>query len=299
MNDQFLASANFYRAHGLGNDYLVVEAGDEWTVTPESVRALCDRWSGVGSDGVVFLLDREPTQGVFPLRMFNPDGSEFERSGNGLRVLAAYLATEALVGVASPFAVRSGGSLIPMTVHGRDGEGRYDISVEMGVARLGIEAVRGRAEALGESGSAWDSELGPIPLTLVSVGNPHAVVFPEQEPDEVLLHRLGPLLTAHPAFPEGINVQLVRVLGEGRIRILIWERGVGPTHASGTSSCAAAVAAVASGRIPPGAITVEMPGGELAVTVGTGLEVHLRGPVAEVATGVLAPPFLRVLARGG
>jgi diaminopimelate epimerase len=319
----------YYRAHGLGNDYLVFQAAppeasaeEGWFLSGEAVQRICHRWEGVGSDGVVVLLEAAPEDGVFPLRMFNPDGSEFERSGNGLRVLGAHLHSAGLV-EAAPFQVRSGGSLIGMQVHGRTPTGILDLSVQMGRARVGPTAVDlkvpgGRVEP-GEAPVHLDHpSLGAVAFLPVSVGNPHAVVFTEDlSPGN--LEALGPFLATHPAFARGTNVQLARVEaweGEGatpattsvgggeedrvpgppqRLRIAIWERGVGRTSASGTSSCAASVAAVATGRLEPGPITVEMDGGEMEVTVATDLEVTLRGPVREVCRGRLLPGFLAFL----
>ncbi len=308
-----IVSGDFYRAHGLGNDYLVfglapVEGpeGEGWVLTPEAVRRVCHRWEGVGSDGIVVLLDDAPGDGVFPLRMFNPDGSEFERSGNGLRVLGAHLHGRGLVGNA-PFRVRSGGSRIGMQVHGRSPTGILDLSVEMGRARIGPLPVDLELPGVGvEPGETpvelEHPELGPVAFLPVSVGNPHAVVFtPDLSPGA--LEALGPFLSTHPAFARGTNVQLARVEGVGggtqRLRIAIWERGVGRTSASGTSSCAASVAAVVTGRLEPGPITVEMDGGTMEVTVDSDLEVTLRGPVQEVCRGRLLPGFLAGLGRRG
>ncbi len=296
-----VAGPSFYRAHGLGNDYLVFEGreGDGaqgWPVRPEAVRAVCHRLTGVGSDGIVVLMDAEPAPDApFPLRMFNPDGSEFERSGNGLRILAAYLHRSGRVGQA-PFQVRSGGSLIRMQVHDVTREGRFDISVEMGRARVspdsvGLQEREPEADALP---ALKHPELGAVVFQPVSVGNPHAVVFGQDLSTETL-HALGPFLSSHPAFARGTNVQLARVAGPGRVEIAIWERGVGPTTASGTSSCAAAVAAVRQGRLEPGPIQVIMEGGTLKVTVSPSLDVVLRGPVQEVVRGELLPGFVQML----
>ena len=132
-----MLSKRFYKAHGLGNDYLVFEEGSEWIATPDTVAEICDRNHGVGADGIVVLLG-ERLEGLPQLRMFNPDGSEFERSGNGLRILAAYLYREDRVGD-TPFEVTVGGDLVRMTVHDVQ-DGTYDISVEMGQARVGPDS---------------------------------------------------------------------------------------------------------------------------------------------------------------
>jgi diaminopimelate epimerase len=293
-----LASSEFYKAHGLGNDYLVFrragERDEAWPIRADTVRRVCDRHEGVGSDGIVVLLEARPDDAVYPLRMFNPDGSEFERSGNGLRVLAAALHRAGIVH-AEPFRVRSGGDLISMVVHGRRAGGHYDVSVEMGRAKVGPDSVPLDPGALDEEGRARHPSLGPVDFVPVSVGNPHAVVFPDDGPNEELLATLGPFLATHPAFPAGTNVQLASVVEPGRLRILIWERGVGRTSASGSSSCAAAAAAVSTLRLAPGSIVVEMPGGELQVDVGPDLSLVLKGPVTEVLEGRLAEGFLEGL----
>ncbi len=299
-----MAGPGFYRAHGLGNDYLVFEAadGDEdsaWPLSARAIQAVCHRLTGLGSDGIVVLMDPDPDPDPdepFLLRMFNPDGSEFERSGNGLRVLAAYLRRTGRVGQ-GPFQVRSGGSLIRMQVHTAAPGGHFDISVEMGRARTSAEAVGFDAES-GDAGpfTLYHPERGPVAFQPVSVGNPHAVVFSD-DLSESMLHAVGPFLCTHPTFARGTNVQLAQVQGSGRVEIAIWERGVGPTTASGTSSCAAAVAAVHQGRLDPGPIEVLMAGGTLQVEVSADLEVTLRGPVQEVARGALLPGFVDTLAE--
>jgi diaminopimelate epimerase len=276
-------ASSFYKAHGLGNDYLVFEEGREWLATTEAVRRVCDRYEGVGSDGIVVLL-RERADGVFRSRMFNPDGSEFERSGNGLRILASYLARSGAGG--SPYRVSVGGNQVELTVHGRRGSS-YDVSVEMGRARVGPEAVELDPVALDAAGRLAGPNGEALYVVPVSVGNPHLVVRVD-EPTDRLLGELGPFLATHPALAHGTNVQLAVPGDTGRLDALIWERGVGRTSASGTSACAVAVAAVSEGWWPAGSLSVDMPGGTLAVSVSPKLDVVLRGPVEEVYTGVLA-----------
>ena len=292
------ASPAWYKAHGLGNDYLVVEEGSGWTLDPRGVAAVCHRTRGVGSDGIVVLLGSGGGDPPFRLRMFNPDGGEFERSGNGLRVLASHLVRTGRVAVGAPFEVLVGGDRVRMEVHGVLAGGVYDVSAEMGVASVDPAAAGLRSGALDAEGALEVPELGRVRLQTVSVGNPHAVVFTADLTEEAL-SRIGPRLTRHTAFAHGTNVQLARPLGDRSLEIMIWERGVGPTSASGTSSCAAAVAAVHTGRLPPGEIEVLMEGGRLLVTVGPSLDVVLRGPVQEVSTGELAAGFLKALAEPG
>jgi len=282
-------SATFYKAHGLGNDYLVFEEGDAWFASAAAVRSVCDRYIGVGADGVVVLL-ADRAEGVFRLRMFNPDGSEFERSGNGLRIFGSYLARLARAGARignPPFTVQVGGSQVTLDLHGRSGA-VHDVSADMGRARVGADAVGLDPAALDPDGFMSGPNGERLRIVPVSVGNPHLVVLVDAPTDEALV-RIGPFLSTHPALAAGANVQLAsagdRVSRE--CRALIWERGVGRTSASGTSSCAVAVAAVTSGLATPGALTVRMPGGDLVVDVSADLDVVLRGPVEEICTGSL------------
>lgn len=279
---------DWYRAHGLGNDYLVAPGGAaledgsiRWTASAAAVARTCDRHLGVGSDGIMVVVGRDEP---FPLRAFNPDGSEFERSGNGLRVVASWLHRQGWVG-RERFEVEIAGDTVAMQVHEHDpATGLYVVSVDMGRARTGPEAV-------GLDSAALPSRLARLDAVPVSVGNPHVVVWDE----DADIDDVGPALAESDAFAHGTNVQVARRTGAGRIEIDIWERGVGRTTASGSSSCAAAVAAVRSGRIPAGAIDVVMAGGRLQVTVSDDLDVGLRGPVQVVADGRLDAGFVRSL----
>jgi diaminopimelate epimerase len=274
-----------------------------WPRSDETVQAVCSRGSGLGSDGIVVLMDRDPSDGIYPLAMFNPDGSAFERSGNGLRVLGAYLLEEGLIpilhdGSSAPFLVRTGGDVVQMVRHGPADRGRHDIEVDMGQAQ--VPAPEGR--------TLEHPTLGPVTFVPVRTGNPHAVMFDDAGHEDdganpsasaAALARLdgpelavrGGFLAVHPSIPGGTNVQWAQVLGPDRVAAGIWERGVGRTPASGTSACAIAVAGVASGRLAPGKIEVCTAGGTLWATVTPGLEVTLRGPVQSVARGTLTEGF--------
>ena len=285
-----ILGAAFFKAHGLGNDYLVFEEGASWSATPTAVSLVCDPHRGVGSDGIVVLL-KDRSDGVLRLRMFNPDGSEFERSGNGLRVLAAYAESKGLA--ESPFVAEVGGDRIVLSINPA-GADIYDISVEMGRARLGPGAIQLDEKVLDESGRLEGPSGEPLDVVLVSIGNPHIVVLTD-DPSDSQLHALGPFLVAHPALAHGTNVQRAAPIDSASCRALIWERGVGPTSASGTSSCAVAVAMVERGFIAPGHVRVRMPGGEFEVTVSEDFDVLLRGPVEEVCNGQLSDQLLSLL----
>ncbi len=290
MSGRPRAAAGFFKGHGLGNDYIVVEEGNTWPLSDAAIQTVCDRWRGPGSDGIVVLLGADGPP--YLLRMFNPDGSEFERSGNGLRILAAYLASRGRVG-RDPFEVRVGGESLELTVNSVASNGLYDVTVDMGRAAFSPDEV-GLIEAeLEEPGRILGPE-GSLEFIGVSIGNPHCVVFRDSLSDDDLA-RIGPHLTRHPAFRGGTNVQLAHIVGTNAVEALIWERGVGPTASSGTSACAVASAAVWSKSIAPGLVEVRMLGGTLHVDVGEDMDLTLRGPVQEVYTGELTAGFVEEL----
>jgi diaminopimelate epimerase len=285
--------ARFTKGHGLGNDYLVLDEADlDFPMTPASVRWICHRNWGVGSDGILLRTRPTPASGVdVGLRIFNPDGSEAEKSGNGLRIFAKYLWERGGLQT-TPLRIGTKGGAVEAVCH-VSGDRVDAVTVEMGHATF-------RAPEIPMHGP--DREVVAVPLqvgdrtlavTCVSVGNPHCVVFqPAVDVEET--RRWGPRIETHPAFPNRTNVQFARVLGRDRIEIRIWERGAGYTLASGSSSCAVAAAAVRNGLVD-GRVTVVMPGGELDIDVRPDFSIRLRGPAAEVCTGALAPDLLATL----
>ncbi len=281
---------DFVKSHGLGNDYIVmVKSPGEWSV--EKIRLLCDRNFGIGSDGILFLTQAtEP----FGLRIFNPDGSEAEKSGNGLRIFAKFLYE---YGYAKNriFQIKTLGGMVTAEVF-PDGDGRVDrVRVDMGQVTFDPQQVGipGRQSPMIEE----LLELAPdvrIKGSAVSVGNPHFVFFRE-EIDESLMKEWGPKIENHPDFPKRINTQMVRVVGPSTIEIRIWERGAGWTLASGSSSCAAASVAVHLGKVTS-PVRVLMPGGELTIEVGSDREIRMEGPVSEVMSGDLSVDLRKSLA---
>jgi diaminopimelate epimerase len=276
----------FHKYQGLGNDYIVLERADVGGADPPAalIRRICDRHYGVGSDGIL-VEDVAPGNGLL-LRIFNPDGSEAEKSGNGLRIFARYLWDEGRVGH-DPFAVVTEGGAVRCQV--RDA-GRV-VFVEMGAARFDSELIPVAGPPREVVDEPIDAGGERLRFTGVTVGNPHCVVHVDELSPE-LARRLGPLLETHALFPERTNVQFVRVLDRHRIAIEIWERGAGYTLASGSSSCAAAAASVRLG-LCSGDVTVEMPGGSLEIGVGDDYALTMLGPVGRVADGVISDELLR------
>lgn len=252
------------RGHGLGNDYLVWEGQAE--LSAAQVVKICDRHTGVGSDGI--LEPRPAPDADYGVRIWNPDGSIAEKSGNGLRIFAQWLRDHRSASVG--FTVSTGFDTVHCAIR-PDG-----VRVEMGTARA--EPVHVPLQ-------------GGFDAVRVDVGNPHCVRFVRDF--DLDWRALGAAIEHHPLFPNRTNVQFVTV-GQ-RIDARIWERGAGETQASGSSSCAVAVAAVYTDRRAPGAHTIHMPGGTLLVEVERseqGFPVVLTGPVELVCRIELLPGWL-------
>jgi diaminopimelate epimerase len=241
----------------LGNDYLLVERAElPEPLTPDRVRHLCDYHYGVGSDGLLEVVQVEGTHAE--LLIWNPDGSTAELSGNGVRIVAAWLARESQ----SEQVTLSVGPR-PVEAIVRDGEG---IKVDVGRVEVG------ETETL-------DLDDERVEFTPVSVGNPHAVI--RREPERGELRRLGPRIERHSRFTERTNVQLVRVDGLHDVTVGVWERGAGETLSSGTSSVSAAAAAIANGWCES-PVTVHLPGGDLLVELQADGSATLTGPAEEI-----------------
>jgi len=284
----------FFRGHGLGNDYVVMDPKElSFKLTPRNIQLICDRNWGLGSDGILALV---PTRKAdFGLRIFNPDGSEAEKSGNGLRIFARYLHATAKT-KKKHFTVDTKGGLVTIDLHlDRHGDAS-SVTVEMGQASFKPAALPCTLPVEELTQQPIEAAGRSLTFAGVSVGNPHCVVFKpggESWSREDLL-ALGPALENHAIFPKRTNVQLAVPTGAKEIYILIWERGAGETQASGSSSCAAASAAVRLGLVKS-PVTVKMPGGQLKIEVSPDFNLTMKGPVEEVARGTLSPSFVRNL----
>jgi diaminopimelate epimerase len=277
-----------WKGEALGNDYLVVDAAAlPWALTPGAIRALCDRHRGLGSDGI---LVARLGGGEIGLRIYNPDGSEAEKSGNGLRIFGAWLHGQGRVG-GEPFPVALARDEVTMQVE-EAGDPDLQIVVEMGRARFDGRAVGfdAEGEVLGAEVVLADGETAAVHA--VSLANPHCVVLVEELEREDFLRR-APQLAVHRAFSAGTNVQFARAVGPAALEAWIWERGAGETLASGSSACAVAAVATRLGLVTSPELEVRMPGGTVEVRVDEEYAVRLRGParvvyVADVVDGVAA-----------
>ncbi len=269
----------FEKYHALGNDYLVYDppSGDHEFSSEEIIR-ICHRNFGLGSDGIL-VGPLQTDKAEFGLRILNPDGSEAEKSGNGLRIFARYLFDQKKVG-SSPFTVDTLGGIVTCEVS----EDASSISVEMGQVSFHSDVIPVSVE--GEAREVLNEEINLNGKTYKyyagTIGNPHCVV-PLTDISEALAKQLGPELENHPLFPNRTNVQLLQILDRNRIRIEIWERGAGYTLASGSSSSAAGAVARKMGACDQ-EITVEMPGGEIGLVIDDNYNVKMTGPATRVAT---------------
>lgn len=268
----------FAKYHALGNDYLVKDLSlSTGELTELSIRTICHRNYGLGSDGILEGPLFSDVAG-FKLRIFNPDGSEAEKSGNGLRIFCRYLFDRGLVKEGQAFTVETLGGVVQAQVfdHG------HRIKVGMGraifeAARIPVLTEHPEQEVLHH---ALEIDGTCYKVCCVSVGNPHCVI-PLDSISSDLAHRLGPKVEHHAFFPNRINMQLLKVLDRNNIQIEIWERGAGYTLASGTSSCAASVIAHRLG-LCDASITVHSPGGQLSIEIAEPYELTMTGPVTQV-----------------
>ena len=277
----------FTRYHALGNDYIVINPKDLPTpLTTEQVKIICHRNFGVGSDGI--LLGPLPAEKAkFALKIYNPDGSIAEKSGNGLRIFSRYLWDNKLVGH-DEFTIQTDGGLVRSTVF----EGGKMVQVEMGKVSFDSEKIPvtgPKRDVINEKISVGGRE---FTFCAATIGNPHCVL-PLPEIDAKLAHEFGPLLEKHPNFPRKTNVQFLKVLDRANIQIEIWERGAGYTLASGSSSSAAAAVAHKLGLVDR-RVAVHCPGGIIKIEIGDGFDIRMTGSVTRISDGHISPEIFSV-----
>ncbi len=269
---------DFFKYHALGNSYIVMRAVDfVEELNCDLIRRICDTNFGIGSDGV--LLDSGSADyGVPHLRIFNPDGSEAEKSGNGIRIFCRYLWDQKIVGD-DEFVLHTKGGKVNAQIL----ECGRQVRVEMGQVSFNSHAIPVAGlmrDVLQESVVINGQDLV---FSAATIGNPHCVIFTDH-PDEQMARALGPILETHPLFPNRTNVQFVRVLNRREIQVEIWERGAGYTLASGSSSCAAAAVAHKLGYCD-GEVLVHLAGGDIHIAISPAFHITMMGSVAHIATG--------------
>jgi diaminopimelate epimerase len=280
---------HFSKYHALGNDYIVLDPRDfpDWQApTPAQIRVICHRNFGVGSDGILWG-PLPSSKGDFGLRIFNPDGSEAEKSGNGLRIFSRYLYDQKMP-KGDTFTVDTPGGLVESVIR----EGGRLISIAMG--QVSFDSTR--IPVAGPAREVINEPLQVLDRTFTvcaaTIGNPHCVI-PLSDISEELVRRYGPSIETHPQFPRKTNVQFLKVIDRSNIQIEIWERGAGYTLASGSSSSAAAAVAHRLGLVDRH-VTVHMPGGQIQIGIGDNFSIRMTGTVNAVARGEMLPELFAV-----
>ena len=277
----------FHKYHGLGNDYLVIDPQETGIdLSAESIRRICDRNYGAGSDGILY--GPETAGDVFAVKIFNPDGSEAEKSGNGLRIFSRYLWDKGLV-KDDEFTISTPGGEVRSRIYDK---GRL-VRVAMGKISFNAEDI----PVLGESGECLEKKLSikerEFTFNAATIGNPHCIIILDEISPEIA-KKYGPLIEHHHKFPNRTNVQFIKVIDRSSIRIEIWERGAGYTLASGSSSTAAAAVACRLGMCG-NTVTVKMQGGELTIQFTDDFQATMTGPVTAVYDGELREEMFEVL----
>ena len=288
-------SLRFTKYHGLGNDFLIVDLrggdGSPSVQDPDAVRALCDRRFGVGGDGVLAVLPPVTAGADARMRVLNADGGEAEMCGNGIRCVVVHLWERDPALRRDTLMIDTGAGPLRCAVTAVAGAVE-SVTVDMGRPRLTRDDIPMTGPA-GERCVAVPLPVGrrELAITGVSMGNPHAVAFVDEQGPELraLAERIGPAVETHAWFPRRTNAEFAHVHGPTEIELVVWERGVGITLACGTGACATAVAACLNGRAQPGTeITVRLLGGKLAIQVAPDYSnVLMRGPATRVYEGEL------------
>lgn len=273
----------FAKMHGIGNDFVLIDARAIDADWPALAKAMCDRHFGIGGDGVILVLPSERAD--LRMRIFNPDGSEAEMCGNGIRCYAKFVLDEGILPAREVLSVETGAGVLAVTAHRRHGIVE-SVTVDMGrprfaPAEIPVEVTRVASDRVVDYPLEVDGE--PIRITAVSMGNPHAVTFVEQDVWSVPLERLGPKVEHHSFFPRRVNFEVARVRDPRHVDLRVWERGAGLTLACGTGACATVVAARLHGWVDD-EVEVCLPGGPLWIRWDGG-SVQMRGPAAFVFRG--------------
>lgn len=274
----------FVKSHGLGNDYIVIDSDNiSYTLTKELIIKICDIHFGIGSDGILLKVPSKIAD--FGLMIYNTDASVAENCGNGLRIFSKFLFDYGYINH-KRFTVDILGRLIRCEILETKNNKATKVQVDMGKANFIAEKVPvqfSKDECINETVYFGEKEFR---INCVSVGNPHCVVFRDELIQEELLE-FGPQIETHPMFPNRTNVQFAKVINRDLVEIRIWERGVGNTLASGSSSCAVASAMRKNGLVNND-VTIKMPGGELQISIDDDWNIQMTGIVKEVASGILS-----------
>jgi diaminopimelate epimerase len=275
----------FVKSHGLGNDYIVLD-GDKisFELTEKAIIRICDIHYGIGSDGILLKVSSEKAD--FGLRILNPDGSEAEKSGNGLRIFSKFLYDYDYTKSKS-FSIETPGGIVNAEIIEERNNKALTIKVDMGKAVFDTNKIPvhcEKDECIGETLKLASGR--EYKINCVSMGNPHCVVLKDELIEEEIKN-YGPQIETNPMFPNRTNVQFAKIISPNEVQAMIWERGAGWTLASGSSSCAVACVVVKH-ELTERNLTIKMPGGNLAIEISENWQVRMTGEVREIASGILS-----------
>jgi diaminopimelate epimerase len=278
----------FVKSHGLGNEYIVLDSDKiNFELTTDRIKTLCNVHFGIGSDGI--LLKVPAKNADFGLRIFNPDGSEAEKSGNGLRIFSKFIFDYGFA-KGNDFSIHTLGGIVRAHIIETKNNKATLIKVDMGKPIFNAREIPVAAD--GEL--FFDKKIQVADreyiVNCVSVGNPHCVIMKDKLDIEEI-KKYGPLIETHSMFPNKINVQFVKPISNNEIEILIWERGAGYTLASGSSSSAVSCVVRKKGLVGND-VTVKMPGGELQIEIDDDWNIRMTGEVKEIASGIISNEIL-------
>ena len=275
----------FVKSHGLGNDYIVLDSENiTFDLNKKAINTICDVHYGIGSDGI--LLKVPSKKADFGLKIFNPDGSEAEKSGNGLRIFCKFLYDYGFTNGKREFKVETKGGIVNAKIEEEKNKRAKIITIDMGKATFKTSEIPVNIkedECLNYPIKIEDRE---FKINCVSVGNPHCVIIVDSLDDEEV-KKYGKLIENYNVFPNRTNVQFVKPIDRSNAEIRIWERGAGYTLASGSSSSAVAAVLYKKGLID-NKVTIKMPGGELKIALDKEFNIKMTGQVQEICTGKLS-----------
>tara|TARA_B100000674_G_scaffold111805_2_gene83078 strand:+ start:6256 stop:7101 length:846 start_codon:yes stop_codon:yes gene_type:complete len=274
---------NFVKSHGLGNDYIVIDGKEvNYSLKKREIIRLCNRNYGIGSDGILMLCKSKNAD--FGLKIYNPDGSQAEKSGNGLRIFSAFLFDHKYVKNKKIISIETKGGLVKSKFIKKN-KNKSIFNVEMGNATFLNNKIPVKIKD--KNNSCLNKEINlknkKFIFNAVSVGNPHCVIFLNKISKD-LAKEYGPLIETHRFFPNKINVQFVKIINKSTVNIEIWERGAGYTLASGSSSCGVVSVGYKLGLLNSN-VKVQMPGGNLNISIDNNFKLKMEGPVEEICSG--------------
>ncbi len=282
----------FIKGHGLGNEYIVFDQDQiRFQLTPSTIQRLCNINFGIGSDGI--LLKVPSSKADFGFRVFNPDGSEAEKSGNGLRIFCKFLWDYGYT-TNKQFTVETKGGLVSASIEKTDARNKASlVTVDMGSPTFKTREIPAIfpseeiiAEKMGFGGREYE-------INCVSMGNPHCTIIRDTL-DINEIKSIGSIIENHSMFPNRINLQFAKIKSRSEVEILIWERGAGFTLASGSSSCAVSSVLYKRGLID-NKVTIKMLGGELRIEIQDNWNIRMTGPVRQICEGTLSPEIIEDL----